>query len=183
MAERAKLRDIQWRYVQSVLVTVGNMTINWAGVERLLDELIAFYQHQATDLSREHPRSLSTKLDYLKLMQKDERGPEPLREFLRVTRIEAKRLGNERHEIIHGLLHRFGGRHSLHWRTQRVIYQGPYARVHHRVYHNDDLQRLSAEISNFSRSLSLNVWAITRGDNGVGPPGDIQNARRNLGLG
>src|SRR3546814_8551064 len=95
----------------------------WAGIERLLDELIAAYQHSHTDLSREHPRSLSNKLDYLKMMQHDERLPEKTREFLRCTRITAKRLGNNRHDIIHGLLHRVPGPHSITWRTQRIIYR------------------------------------------------------------
>src|SRR3546814_8128052 len=121
---RRKRKEDDWAYVQSVLGTVGMMTIHWAGIERLLDELIAAYQHSHTDLSREHPRSLSNKLDYLKMMQHDERLPEKTREFLRCTRITAKRLGNNRHDIIHGLLHRVPGPHSITWRTQRIIYEG-----------------------------------------------------------
>src|SRR3546814_18446180 len=73
---RRKRKEDDWAYVQSVLGTVGMMTIHWAGIERLLDELIAAYQHSHTDFSREHPRSLSNKLDYLKMLQQDERFPE-----------------------------------------------------------------------------------------------------------
>ena len=52
---RTKRKDAKWQYVQSVLVTVGNMTITWSGIERVLDELIAWYQQNCTDLSKPHP--------------------------------------------------------------------------------------------------------------------------------
>lgn len=122
LKQRAKRADVRWAYRQSILVMVGNVTIMWAGVERILDELIAHWQHSATDLTKAHPRGLSKKLEYLKDMQRDPRISEPVREFLRYTRIEAKRLGNERHEIIHGLLNQQGT--TTNWRTQRVIYEG-----------------------------------------------------------
>src|SRR3546814_1360901 len=76
------------------------------------------------------------------------------REFLRCTRITAKRLGNNRHDIIHGLLHRVPGPHSITWRTQRIIYEGPIARAVQREYHNKALADIAAEIADFSHWLS-----------------------------
>lgn len=179
---RAKRRQANWEYAQTVLSLVGLMTIQWAGVERLLDELIAFYQHHGTDLSREHPRSLSSKLEYLKLMQRDERLPDKTREFLRSTRITAKRLGNSRHDIIHGLLHRVQGKSSIKWRTQRIIYEGPLARATQRNYHNNELADIAAEISDFQTDLAHKVWVMTQTDHTKFPASDIEKALRELGL-
>lgn len=179
---RQQQRDSQWRYAQTVLMGVGNMTITWAGVERMLDELIAWHQHGFTDLSREHPRSLSSKLDYLRLMQREERFSPQFREFLRTTRIETKKLGNERHEIIHGLLHHQGGPGSLKWRTQRVIYEGPNARIRQREFHNDELLKIGEAISEFSHTLSRRVWVITQFNNSYPFTGDVEQTLRELGL-
>lgn len=171
---------MRWNYRQSVLVTVGNITIMWAGVERMLDELIAHWQILATDLSQEHPKSLSNKLNYLKNIQRDERLNDSIRQFLRATRIEAKRLGVERHDIIHGLLHNLGS--TLNWRTQRVIYDGPFARIQHRYYSNDDLQRISREIEGFSGYLSPRIWVLIGGDPKLYPdPSELHQARCEFG--
>src|SRR5690606_29306055 len=120
---------------------IGQTTVNWAGVERILDELIAHYQHHYTDLSREHPVSLSNKLDYLKNpMQRDTRLTPETREFLRRVRIEVARLGKERHDIIHGLLMREG--RPLMWSTVRVAYRKAHTHLVHRNLHNDDILRI-----------------------------------------
>ena len=180
LKQRAKRAEGRWEYRQSVLVTVGNVTIMWAGIERMLDELIAYWQHLATDLSKEHPRALSKKLCYLKDMQRDERLNAAIREFLRTARIEAKRLGAERHDIIHGLLHNIGS--TMNWRTQRVIYDGPLARIQQRNYTNDDLQRISREIAEFSAVLSPRIWVLIGGDPSLYPNADeIEQARREFG--
>lgn len=123
--DRAALREAQWLETQSTLSLVGTLTITWAGVERILDELIAWYQRHNTDFEAEHPRSLSNKLKYLRLIQRDTRFSPETQAFLRQIRIEAKRLGDARHDIIHGLLHRRPW-HGGGWYTQRVIYEGPF---------------------------------------------------------
>lgn len=178
---KQKQREERWAYVQSVLTTVGNMTIAWAGIERMLDELIAWYQHARTNLEAEHPRSLSNKLSYLRLMQKDTSFTDEIREFLRYTRIETKRLGMERHNIIHGLLHLKSAR-ELVWRTQRVIYDGPFARLEHRLYPNDEIQKISREISDLGGYLSPKVWAIVGGYERYVATSNLQQARRELGM-
>lgn len=172
---RAKRRDGKWAYVQTVLITVGNVTITWAGVERILDELIGWYQQNCTDLSREHPRSLKEKLKYLRLMQLDDRLTEETQKFLRQVRIEAKRLGNERHEIIHGMLMHKGG-FSLEWQTQRVIYDGPNARLTSRSFHNNDLQKLSTDMAAFLHYLAPKVWILIGNDPSKYPPVEIEKA-------
>ena len=178
---RQKQADACWAYRQSVLVTLGNSTLAWAGVERILDELIAWYQHRFTDLSREHPRGLSNKLEYLRRMQRDERLTEKTREWLRRTRIEAKRLGDDRHELIHGMLWHHRGA-SLEWTTQRVTYDGPYARLRSRTFHNSDLQRVSAEISTLIGDLAPRVWILIGQDRSKYPVREIDEALSELGL-
>ncbi len=180
LQNRALRAQQRWEYVQSVLSLVGNMTITWAGIERLLDELIGYYQQNFTDLSTDHPISLSNKLEYLKRLQRDERFPLGVQEFFRETRISARRLGKKRHDIIHGLLHRSG---KLTWRTQRVIYDGPHARIEQTRYENSDLADISKEIFAFSHDLSRKVWVLTRGDYSVYSVEDIEKALQELGMG
>ena len=117
------------------------------------------------------------------LMQRDERFPSQFQEFLRTTRIEAKKLGNDRHELIHGLLRHYGGPNSLRWRTQRVIYNGPLARIQQRNFHNDDLLKISRAISGFSHSLARKVWVITKYDNSHPTTSEIEQPLSELGLG
>lgn len=158
---------------------IGTMTVTWAGIERLLDELIATHQQQFTDLSKEHPRSLSSKLDYLKMMERDvERYSWGAREFFRRTRIYAKRLGNERHEIIHGVIRRKGN--SVVWRSQRVIYDKADARVSHREFHNDDLVHIFKEIRDLLNYTAPRIWLLTGRDYRKSPGGQIEEVHREL---
>ena len=180
LQNRALRTQQRWEYVQSVPTLVGNITIMWAGIERLLDELIGYYQQNFTDLSTDHPVSLSNKLEYLKRLQRDERFPLGVQEFCRETRITAKRLGKKRHDIIHGLLHRSG---NLTWRTQRVVYDGPHARIEQNHYENKDLADLSKEIFSLSHDLSRKVWVLTRGDYSAYSSEDIEKALSELGMG
>lgn len=160
---KAKRKEAQWAYVQSVLVTVGNITIMWAGIERLLDELIAWYQQNCTDLSKKHPKPFSEKIRYLNRMVEDERFTDETSNFFRFMASEAERLSDDRNDIIHGMLWHKGGL-SLNWQTQRVVYDGPNASLSHRLYHHDDLQKLSKRISKFSSHIAPKIWVILGGD-------------------
>lgn len=172
--------DQRWRYTQSVLALVGETTLNWAGVERMLDELIAFYQHHYTDLSAEHPRALSKKAEYIKLrMERDALLTDQTRAFLRHARLEAVRLGNERHEIIHGMLFRTG---TVTWRTQRVAYNKAVAHLVHREFHNQDILKIYTDVGEFMRWLGPRVWALVGADRTKYPSDRIEEALRELGL-
>lgn len=178
---RQKQREARWAYIQSVLTTIGNMTIAWAGIERMLDELIAWYQHARTRLETQHPVSLKNKLAYLRVMQRDAGFTPEIQEFLRHIRIETKRLGVERHNIIHGLLHLKSAR-DLMWRTQRVLYDGPFARLEHRLYSNDQIQTIGREISDLGGYLSPKVWAVIGGDPRLIATDKLKNAKRELDM-
>jgi hypothetical protein len=178
---RQRQAEARWQQVQATLALLGNVVIAWAGIERMLDELIAWYQHARTDLSKEHPRSLSRKLVYLRLMEKDGEFTAQTRDFLRQTRVTAKRLGDERHNLIHGLLHRLPTT-DAQWRTQRVKYEGPYAMLVHASYKPDDLTRVQGEISDFAHDLSPKIWVIIRGDTRHISASDLAKAQMDLGI-
>jgi hypothetical protein len=178
---RQKQRDARWAHIQSVLTMVGNMTIAWAGIERMLDELIAFYQHRRTGLEKRHPSNLKDKLVYLKAMQRDSGFTPEIVEFLTTACTETKKLSDDRHDIIHGLLHLANAR-TMQWRTQRVRYNGAVAQLEHRTYSNDDLQRIVIQISDLGSYLSPKIWVITGGDPRLISKDKFEQARRDLGM-
>lgn len=178
---RALQRENHRRQIDNVLMTVGNITIAWAGVERILDELIAYHQWHHTRREKQHPVSLSNKLEYLKTMQRNPRFTREIREYLRTVRIEGKRLGTRRHDIIHGMLHLVNSRAAA-WRTQRVTYEGPHARLVETAYTQADLMKLMHDIGEFSHELSPKVWVITGRDPNAISRDSLQKARRELGM-
>ncbi|MBS0253828.1 MAG: hypothetical protein JSS36_01115 [Proteobacteria bacterium] len=177
-SERAKIRQ---DYVLSVLATVGNVTITWAGIERMLDELIAWYQQNCIEIRKDHPISLSGKLDYLKIMEKDDRLTEGAVDFIRDLRIKTKILGEKRHAIIHSLLSHNGG-YSLKWTAQRVKYEGPHAKLEIHTYHNDDLQKISSEISDHSNHIAPRIWVLVGHDPKKFPEQKIAAALKEFGF-
>jgi hypothetical protein len=178
---RQKQRDARWGAAQVTLILLGNVVISWAGIERMLDELIAWYQHHGTNLETEHPRALSRKLAYLKTMERDGRFNEEIRAFLRRTRIETNRLGDERHELIHGLVHRLNRTGNI-WQSQRIVTDGAYARIVHRIYNDGDLNLVQAEISALAHDMSPKIWAIIGGDPRYIASSKLEQARGELGM-
>lgn len=155
------------------------MTVTWAGIERMMDELIAYHQHSCTDLTQQHPKSLSNKLEYIKTnLEKNRIYTWGAREFFRTLRLEARRLGNERHEITHGVLRRKGN--SLVWRSQRVIYEKAIARISHREMHNNEIADILRQIGAFSQYLSPRIWLIIGNDPAKSPSDDIEEIHREL---
>jgi hypothetical protein len=183
LLERIRSRKRRDNYTETdvFLMTVGNVTLGWAGVERIIDELIAYYQHRYTDLSAQHPRNLSDKLKYLRRLQSDLRLTSETRDFVHKLRVEAKRLGNERHEIIHALLTRVDG-NVARWGAQRVEYDGAVARLKHREFALADLENISVQISEFGQQLAPRVWVIMGRDRSAYPAYQIEDALRELGM-
>jgi len=180
-AERKKEMDARFEVVRSILAIVGDTTVNWAAVERMLDELIAHYQHHYTDLSLEHPISLSKKLEYLKShMQPDLRLTSQTREFLRHSRIEVARLGKERHDIIHGMIQRT--QRPFVWRTQRVAYRKALTHIVHREYDTDEILKIYGEISDLVQFLSPRIWLLTGGERSAFPSNKVEETLRELGI-
>ena len=178
---RSREADARWDEIQSVMALIGHITVTWAGVELMLDELIGWYQHRATALDKRHPRNLTDKLDYLRLMQRDERLPEGVRHFLQRTRDEGKRLGDRRHELIHGLTYRRSVSGGV-WQSHRVIYEKALARRTVRDFSNEHFRDLLRDVSAFAHYLSPRVWAIALIQSDIAPPPGIDEALRDLEL-
>ncbi len=178
---RSKRSDSNWNYVQSVMALIGHVTVTWAGIERMLDELIAWYQHRATRLDRAHPSNLKDKIKYLRRMAGDERLPTGTRNFLRRAADDVKKLGDRRHELIHGLTYRRPVPGGV-WQSQRVRYVKAVARVTIRDFSNQDFQDLLKEVGALAHYLSPRVWAIACIQSDITPPPGIDEALHDLDL-
>lgn len=151
---REKQREASWAYVQSVLTTVGNMTITWAGIELMLNTLIEWYQGRVGQVIRpELPRNFADKLEYLRKMEPDVRWAADDRAKLRAIRIELKRLNEFRKEIIHGLLHQKNSR-STEWHVYSVREKGSKLVRSSKRYSNDDIQDFSRAMSSAANEIS-----------------------------
>lgn len=104
-----------------------------------------------------------------------------IRGFLRRARIETKRLGSLRHDLIHGMLHRRNPG-DFNWYVQRVVYDGPFARLSHRTYTPDELRDVTTKIAELGGYLSPKVWAIIGGDPRLIAADKLEQARRELGM-
>lgn len=176
--KQARARQLQ---IDATLMTIGNIVIAWAALERFLDEIIASYQIHATSLTHEHPKMLYRKLQYLRLMQCDKRFNDKTREWLRKTRLEINRLRDKRHDAIHGVLWRRSVKGNQ-WQSQRIVYDGPYARLQTTNVTQRDLHAVLSEITAFNHDLAPKVWVLTRGDLPAYTSGDIEKAKRQLGM-
>ena len=71
---------------------------------------------------------------------------------------------------------------SGEWQSQRVLYDGPYARLRLTKFSNADLMQLFRDISDFNNDLSPKVWVISHGNEPAFTPTILEKARRELGL-
>ena len=177
---RRERDGIRWEYEKSVLITIGNITKSWAGVERIFDEFIAWYQHHCINFPSKHPRDFKGKLAYIERVERDERLTEQARNFFRDVRESAQRLAHDRNTIIHGLLTHKGG-FSLEWSSQKVLYNGQNAILEHRTFHYDDLQNLSLEISTLLAKLAPAIWILIGNNPDKYSAQDVERALSNLG--
>ena len=178
---RKSWADARWEHVKAGLITIGHITLTWAIIEREIDELIAWYQHHHTDLSVEHPRSLSSKLRYMRKIQNDRVFNEKTKEFLRVTRIEIKRLGDRRHDVIHGTFWRTGQYRDV-YNMQRVTYEGPRAWVTHKRFTLDEMDALLSEMSSLAADIAIKIWVISGHDETAYAMSDIEKTKGELGI-
>lgn len=179
--QRSKQAQAAARQTEIVLMAVGNITISWAGVERILDELIAWYQHHRAGLSLDHPREFGSKVKYLDRMLGDPGFGRPAKAFLIRVRGDADDLAKERNRLIHGLLHPIAPSRDR-WQTQRVLYEGPVARLELIEHTVDDLQHLVAEIGALAAFLAPRVWVMTGSDPRRYPLEVVAAIRAELGM-
>ena len=152
--ERKRQRKVRWEYVQSILTTVGNITIAWAGIELMMTHLIVWYHDRGGKAIRpDLPRMLKWQLDYLKKLENNPMFAGPTAIELASIRLEIARLNNIRNTLIHGVLH-LTHTINLTWRTHSIKIDGNGWRFVTTHFSNDDLVRASTEISALGHRMS-----------------------------
>ena len=161
LAKRNELRkvrkqsDDQWRYVQSVLTTIGNITIKWAMIELFLAHLIVWH-HRKLGLQPKNgwPRMLAVQLKHMKeKIEKDGSVDGPTAAKLAEFRERITGLNDFRISVIHGVVHQQDPTSTV-WHTHSVKIEGWDARVDHRKYTNEAIQEKAQQMSDLAHEMS-----------------------------
>lgn len=158
--ERQRQHDASWAYVQSVLTTIGNITIKWAMIELFLAHLIVWH-HRKHDLRPKGglPRMLAFQLDHIKKqIERDGSLDATTAAKLGEYRRRITDLNDFRINVIHGVLHRYGRR--VEWHTHALKIEGLQARIVRRTYSNAEIQAKAQEMSNLAQELSPFICRI-----------------------
>lgn len=159
---RQRERDATRDYELSIATLLGLLTLNFAAAERGIDEIIAWYQARVgTVIRKDHPRSLSRKLDYLKRMEPDVRFYGADSATIRKIRIEAKRLSEIRHDVAHGIANRKHSRVFV-WTIERVIYPNDIPTIREKDYSNDDIKLGLSDITALNALVQEFNWRLVQ---------------------
>lgn len=179
---RNRYREARWAETQSVLALVGTMTITWAGIESILDEVIAWYHRTGGKAVRwDHPRSLSAKVEYMKKMEPDVRFSHQDRATLRRIRLETNRVGTERHKLVHGFLHL--GPFRKNWSLHRTIYDGSDVSIEVSDFTSEHIRKVLSDMAALASILSPFARDVCwrRGPTGSGIPQALKPSNRGRG--
>lgn len=99
---------------------IGTMTYQWAGIDLILNHVIAWHISQTNPGSNSLPRDITRKLRYLKEnIESDARIAADQRDRIRLFRIEITRLNKFRKSVVHGRLFQ-KNRLSVQWFVHSV---------------------------------------------------------------
>lgn len=159
---RRKQREASWAHVQSVLVTLGNITIAWAGIELMLTHLVIWHHVQNRVYpDRGLPRMLAYQIGYLKRsIETDAAFSDDDRAKLTNIRLRLTRLNDFRISVTHGVVHQ-RNRYTTDWYTHSVKIDGLKWRIVKNRYTNEDIQAKSREISELGSEMSPFIARIT----------------------
>jgi len=130
------------------------MTIMWAGIELMMDNLIEWYQTRVgTVIRSDLPRMLTNKLDYIRKMEPDIRWTVEERETLHEIRLEIARLSEFRHNLIHGLLHQKNSR-TLDWHVHILKLNGNTVIRRNLTYSDAEIRKNVRAIFELSHKIS-----------------------------
>ena len=151
---RAERRDANWKYVHSVLASVGNLISSWGFIERQINTLIAgHYPHADERLRRDGlPSSLTSKIKYLHAMSKDERLPADMRSSLSEWIPEIGRLKRHRDLVVHGNFAQIGM--EMRWRAQLLTLKAREPHFEEHILSHEDLQQKATEIHQLSHKMA-----------------------------
>ncbi len=152
---RQKRRDASWIETQAVLVSLGNITIAWAGINLILNSFIEAHWHQLGPATKgkELPRSFTGKLDYLKQLERDQRWDSTRLTEFRQMRLELADLNQRRINVVHGFLMRrgYGPRWTIH------IAKEVDDRLHrdNLPHSSQEVHQLNIDLNDILRRLSI----------------------------
>jgi hypothetical protein len=155
---RAKQREAQWRYTQTVLIGVGNLIGTWCGIERQLNTLICQYHPFATEKVRRKPLpdNLTAKIDYLVSISQDTRLPDGFRQKVADWVPRLGRLRNHRHLIVHGMIFQ-RNRSSTDWFAHRLTMQDGNPKIEEIQLSQDGLNQKQREIGDLQHDMAVTL--------------------------
>lgn len=145
---------VRWAYIQTVLTTIGNMTVSWAGMELMLLHLILWYHPRGgQQMVKAIPTGLSKQLDYIDEMAKDVRFSVSDAGALTNISAEMRRLNEVRNDIIHGVMHQTNS-FTLRWYSHRIRIVKGVPEMRHVEYTSDELSKTSADMGALGSRIS-----------------------------
>jgi hypothetical protein len=119
---------------------VGQLVIEWAFVEQVLDMCIAVIYHHAggKHIDPIIPRSVKRKVRFLKLCFKTIKAAAPFKDEALPLLSEAKTLAHTRHTVVHGVLSEYDDATG----TVTFVMLDPRADAHYEVRRKLDFQQM-----------------------------------------
>ncbi len=158
---RQKQLDASWAHAQSVLTTLGNISISWATIELMLSHLVIWHHVKNGVVPDEGlPRMLAKQLNYVKKsIEKDTSIGDVTRTKLADIRTRIFELNDFRISVIHGVVHQRNKR-TTDWHTHSIKIDGLGWRVIRNDYSNGFIQKKSREISDLANEMSPFIASI-----------------------
>lgn len=137
--------EIETYFSMAAHAGIGLNVVHWGYVEHMLDMLIIWHNHTTNSPTLQpHPRALTRKLDYLKLIEKDVSLSEKDRSSIREIRLVVSEISERRHDFTHSFMD-IEHTHTS-WKFNRFQYDGPEVRLIRKTYDLDKLAALTEEI-------------------------------------
>src|SRR4051794_19466206 len=150
-----KAADRQWVYVQSVLTTIGNITIKWAMIELFLAHLIVWHHAKLGLRPRKGwPRMLAFQLKHMKdVIEKDGSVDAATAAKLADFRRRITDLNDFRISVIHGVVHQQDPTSTV-WHSHGIKIDGCDARTVYKTYSNEEIQERARQMSALAHEMS-----------------------------
>ena len=153
---------IRWEYRRVVLTNLGLITVVWAGIEMVIDHLIAWY-HPTVDqvtIQEEQPVNFMSKLAYINKMARDEKFDNEARTSLHALKREAKILNKARKLMIHGVASHPNGFSNV-WNFSIREFNGPKSVQRNYPVKDTEIAEILHQMSEFSAAIAPWVWGLT----------------------
>ena len=152
---RQKQADASWDHTQVILMTLGNISIAWAGIELMLSRLVIWHHVKNGIVPDEGlPRMLAKQLLYVKeTIEHDLSLDDATRAKIADIRKRIFQLNDFRISIVHGIVHQ-RNRRTTDWHTLSIKIEGLGWREVRHDYSNELIQQRSREISDIGHEMS-----------------------------